>query len=62
VILCDNKAAESCLDGKETKRANHIDIVHHFARSHVSIGDVRSAIYKSYITTRYGHGDGYGAA
>jgi hypothetical protein len=48
VILCDNKAAVSlCLDRKETKRAKHIDIVHHFARDHVASGDVRFVYCKS---------------
>jgi hypothetical protein len=48
VILCDNKAAVSlCLDRKETKRAKHIDIVHHFARDHVACGDVKFVYCRS---------------
>jgi hypothetical protein len=32
-VLCDSKAAVSlCSDREVTKRAKHIDIVHHFAR------------------------------
>jgi hypothetical protein len=48
VILRDTKAAVSLsLDRKETKRAKHIDIVHHFARDHVASGDVRFVYCKS---------------
>jgi 23S rRNA U2552 (ribose-2'-O)-methylase RlmE/FtsJ len=48
VILCDNKAAVSlCSDRKETKRAKHIDIVHHFARDHVETGDVKVVYCRS---------------
>jgi hypothetical protein len=48
VILHDNKAAVSlCLDRKETKRAKHIDIVHHFAHDHVARGDVKFVYCRS---------------
>jgi hypothetical protein len=41
MIHCDNKAVLSlCSDRKETKRATHIDVVHHFARDHVASGEL----------------------
>jgi hypothetical protein len=41
VILCGSKGAALCSDRRGTKRAKHIDIVHHFARDHVASGVVR---------------------
>jgi hypothetical protein len=41
MIHCDKKAALSlCSDRKETKRAKHIDVQHHFARDHVASGEL----------------------
>jgi hypothetical protein len=41
VIECDRKAAISlCKGRKEGQRAQHIDIVHHFARDHVASGEL----------------------
>jgi hypothetical protein len=48
VVMCDKKAAESlCCDRKETKRAKHIDIVHHFSRDWVASDGLKLVFCKS---------------
>jgi hypothetical protein len=48
MIHCDNKAAWSmCSDRNETKRAKHIDVVHHFARDYVASGGLFFVYVKS---------------
>jgi hypothetical protein len=40
-VFCDNQAVWSlCKDRKETKRVEHIDIMHRFARDHVASGEL----------------------
>jgi hypothetical protein len=48
VVLCDNKAAVSlCSDDKKTKRATHIDIIHHFACDQFASGELKFLCCKS---------------
>jgi hypothetical protein len=48
VVLCDSKAAVFlCSDCKETKRAKHINIVHHFARDWIASGELKFVYCKS---------------
>jgi hypothetical protein len=48
MIRCDNKAGLSlCKDRKEGQRVKHIDVIHPFARDHVTSGKLPFVYCKS---------------
>lgn len=47
-IMCDNQAAIAlCKERKEGQRVKHIDVVHHFARDRVELGEIEFVYCKS---------------